>query len=257
MLIVRITNEFEMKGFLELLLLVFYMVISNFMLSCSNSGKPEIEKQQSEVVNYIPQLGISVVDNRLVWSKHDSLPVPFANIDGSLVISVDEWENRRNVLLKMLEEYVYGTRPRFAISNVEELSEYVDTCVSDNAITYTARIYYDDSRYFNVRITRPGEEGRYPVIMRYESNEDFRFPIETECIKNKRYVIVALNHLTVAPDVGTVSEEYMNETKVVMAWAYAASLIVDYLETLGFTNCTKITIAGMSRTGKSAVCAGI
>ena len=59
----------------------------------------------------------------------------------------------------------------------------------------------------------------YEVITRYESNEYFRFPIEEECINDSKYVIVALNNLTVAPDEDEITSEYMYETKAIMAWA--------------------------------------
>ncbi|MCG6190634.1 hypothetical protein K5G00_24630 [Maribellus maritimus] len=187
----------------------------------------------------------------------DSLPSPFAKNDGTLIKKTDEWEARRNFLLKLMEEYVYGARPKMKLDSVITAAEYRDIQVAGNAITYSARLYYGNSRCFTIRLTRPEEKGNYPVIIRYESNESFRFPIESKCIGSNKYIIVALNHLTVAPDNGEVTEKYMNETKVLMAWAYAASLTVDYLETLDCVDSANITIAGMSRTGKAAICAGV
>jgi len=233
--------------------LFLFVFVSSIFISCS----PKKNKSFNKTVNYVTQPGISFNDGKLIWEYENLLPSPFVNNDGSLLSTTDEWEARRDLLLKMLEKYVYGPRPDLKIDSVEMSAEYWDTQISENAVTYTAKIYYGDSRYFNIRVTRPEDDGNYPVIIRYESDESFRFPIEAECISNNKYVIVALNNLTVAPDNELVTNKFMNETKVLMAWAYAASLTVDYLETLDFVDCTKVTIAGMSRTGKAAICAGI
>ncbi|MEZ5106903.1 MAG: hypothetical protein R2757_20530 [Draconibacterium sp.] len=207
--------------------------------------------------DYVVQPGISMENSRVIWNVNDSLPSPYANSDGTLVKTTDEWEARRALLLKMLEDYVYGPKPVLKLDSVSTSAEYQDTLVSENAITYFARLYYGNSRYFTIRVTRPEEKKNYPVIIRYENNDSFRFPIEPEYIGNSKYVIVALNFLTVAPDNGEVTERYMYETKVLMAWAYAASLTVDYLESLDYVDSANIIIAGMSRTGKAAICAGI
>lgn len=230
-------------------------VLALLFCSCTHNEGEKVEKV--EVENYIPQPGMSVTDNELVWTNSNTLPSPFANSDGSLISTPEQWEVRRDHIQKMLEEYVYGSRPTLKINKVEISAEYPDAAVSVNAISYHAKIFYDNSRYFNIRVTRPRDEGNYPVIIRYEDNENFRFPIEKKGIDDKRYVIVALNHLSVAPDNGVVTNKQMHETKVLMAWAYAASLTVDYLETLQFTDCSRIAITGMSRTGKSAICAGV
>ena len=233
---------------------VFLLVCMPFIFICCNS---KTDKNFEEVGNYVPQPGVSIEKGRVIWNLRDSIPSPFAKNDGTLIKTTDEWEARRKLLLKMLEDFVFGPRPGMKLDSVKTSGEYQDTQVAENAITYSARLYYGNSRYFTIRVTRPGEKENYPVIIRYESNENFRFPIESECIGNNKYVIVALNPLTVAPDNGEVTEEYMHETKVLMAWAYAASLTVDYLETRDYVDCTNITIAGMSRTGKAAICAGV
>ena len=234
-------------------LLLLLACIPSIIICCT----PKTNKNFEDVVHYIPQPGISTEKGRIIWSLQDSLPDPFAKNDGTLIKTTDEWEARRNFLLKMLEDYVYGSRPELKLDSVKLSAEYRDTQVAENAITYSARLYYGNSRYFTIRVTRPGKKGNYPVIIRYESNESFRFPIESKCIGNNKYVIVALNPLTVAPDNSEVTEKYMFETKVLMAWAYAASLTVDYLETIDYVDCSNITIAGMSRTGKAAICAGL
>lgn len=235
----------------KIILLILYVLLI-ILINCSNNNPGNIEEQQ-----YIPQPGMSVRDDRVVWTKKDDIPSPFLHDDGSVVNSPVEWETCRELIKKILEEYVYGPRPTLPIEHIETGKEYPDYFVSANAITYHAKIFYDNSRCFNIRVTRPSGNGRYPVIIRYENNEDFRFPIEKECIDNNRYVIVALNHLSVAPEEEQILENQMHESKVLMSWAYAASLTVDYLEMLDFADCSKIAVAGMSRTGKSAICAAV
>ncbi len=240
----------------------FAIIIYCFFNNGNEIIPDEVGKETDTIVagpvsEYIPQSGLTMKDNTLVWSNKDNLPSPFVNSDGSVITTTEEWEARREVLLGMLEYYVHGARPDFEINRVEVSNEYKDAQVSSNAITYEARIFYDENRFFNIRVTRPKEEGKYPIIMRYESNESYRFPIEKDCIGDGKYIIVALNNLSVAPDKGEITSKYMHETKAIMAWGYAASLTVDYLETLNFVDITNIAIAGMSRTGKAAICAGI
>ena len=233
---------------------VFLMAcIPLFFICCTSNTNKDAEKEG----NYVLQPGISIEKERVTWNLKNSIPSPFAKDDGTLINTTEEWEARRNFLLKMLEDYVYGPKPGLKLDSVKTSEEYWDTQVAENAITYSARLYYGNSRNFTIRVTRPEKKGKYPVIIRYENNESFRFPIESECISNNKYVIVALNPFTVAPDNGEVTQEYMYETKVLMAWAYAASLTVDYLETLDYVDSTNIAIAGMSRTGKAAICAGV
>lgn len=222
-------------------------------ICCSLNTNKNFEK----VGNYVSQPGISIENERVTWNLKDSIPSPFAKNNGTLINSTEEWKARRNFLLKMLEDYVYGPKPELKLDSVKASEEYWDTQVAENALTYSARLFYGNARYFTIRVTRPEKKGNYPVIIRYENNERFRFPIESESISNNKYVIVALNSFTVAPDNGEVTKKYMYETKVLMAWACAASLTVDYLETLDFVDCTNIAIAGMSRTGKAAICAGV
>jgi len=239
--------------FLSVLLL--YSVVVGFIIDNNDEMKREVEQK---ITNYIPQPGITLIKGKLVWEHDNLLPSPYAYINGTKVTTIGEWEVRRDTLLRMMEEYIYGLRPNLEIDRVEvTIPDYQDKLVSDNAISFNAQIYYDNLRSFNIRVTRPREKGNYPVIMRYESNENFRFPIEEDGIVNRKYIFVALNHLSVSPDNDEVSKEYMRETKVLMAWAYAASLTVNYLETLDFVDLTNITIAGMSRTGKAAICAGV
>ncbi|MEZ4969709.1 MAG: hypothetical protein R2814_08660 [Flavobacteriaceae bacterium] len=241
--------------FIFLSVLFLIGVVIGFTTGANDKKERELEK---EIINYIPQPGISLVNGKLVWEHDHSLPNPYAYNDGSIIATTGKWEVRRDTLLRMMEEYVYGLRPDLKIDRVEiTIPDYHDKLVSDNAISFHAQVYYDLLRSFNIRVTRPRKKGNYPVIIRYESNEDFRFPIEEDCIGNNKYIIVALNHMSVSPDNDEVTNDHMYETKVLMAWAYAASLTVDYLETLDFVDATNITITGMSRTGKAAICAGV
>jgi len=186
----------------------------------------------------------------------DFLPSPFVNADGSIITTAEEWEMRRGHIKNMLEHYIYGPRPSYRLNRVEKGDEYPDTRVSENALTFFARLYYDQTRYFSIRVTRPAGLCSLPVIIRYESQDTIRFPIEAECISSGKYIIIAINNLTAAPDNRRIEEPYMYEAKAIMAWACAASLTVDYIETQSFADCRNIAIAGMSRTGKAALCAG-
>lgn len=188
---------------------------------------------------------------------YSKLPSPFRMADGSTVSNMTQWNQQREYIKQMLCYYVYGPRPNYSVKKVVKVSQTTDYSVSSNAQTTVYKVYYDTNRFFRVRITRPTKQKVYPVIMRYESNMDYRFCIENSVISNEKYVIVAINNLDAYNDSGapTQSQSQMYEYKAIMAWAYQATLTMDFLSTLDFIDMSRIAITGHSRTGKAALCA--
>lgn len=170
-------------------------------------------------------------------------------------VTSPEWEAYREQVKALLCKYVYGDRPTFSLVRSELVSSGPDTAVSATAVTQWYRLYYDDSRYFTIRLTYPENQSNLSVIMRYESVHTWRFPIESSAVGSDRYAIVAIDHMSVFPDVGTPGSDTMHEYKAIMAWAYAATLTIDFLQQQPFINCENIALTGHSRTGKAVLCA--
>lgn len=146
----------------DIIILLIFCWILMILFNCSIDN---FAKQ-----HYIPQPGMNIKYNKVIWTKKNDIPSPFLNSDGSIIDTSLKWETRRELIKKILEEYVYDPRPTLHIKHVEAGREYPDYLVSTNAITYHAKIFYDNSRWFNVRITRPSQYGCYPVIIRYEDS---------------------------------------------------------------------------------------
>ncbi|MEI6579523.1 MAG: hypothetical protein WCN92_08700, partial [Eubacteriales bacterium] len=187
------------------------------------------------------------------------LPDPFKKPDGRRVKNLAEWNQQRDYIKQALCFYVYGNRPDFSIHHV-----LVDSQMDEGAYGKTTvyKIFYGDgSRYFRVRVTKPAADNgtkQYPVIMRYEDNMSWRFPIEETLLTQDKYVIVAINHTDASPNnQNEYNANHMQEAeaKAIMAWGYEATLTMDYLNTLPFIDMNKIALTGHSRTGKAVICA--
>ncbi|MDR1630085.1 MAG: hypothetical protein LBS36_07740 [Oscillospiraceae bacterium] len=233
----------SIKRFFSYLLSLLCMLFSG----CSSS--PAILSENGEVISFKPYSKLTA------FSK--TLPDPFLKPDGTRVANMEEWERQREYIQKALCFYVYGERPDFSVSHVETESESDER---DYGKTAVYRIFYDDVRYFHIRVTRPAVIGDapYPVIMRYESDMDYRFPIEEPLLSAGRYVIVAIDHLDAAPDNQdeyTAGHMQESEAKAIMAWGYQATLTIDFLASLPYIDAEKIALTGHSRTGKAAICA--
>lgn len=188
------------------------------------------------------------------------LPDPF-RLPGSCrrVRTLEEWNRQRDYIKQALCFYVYGSRPAFTVHHVQ-----VDSQMDEGTYGKTTvyKLFYGDgSRYFRVRVTKPAAdtgEKKYPVIMRYEDNMDYRFPIEKDLLTQDQYVIVAINHTDASPNnQNEYNANHMQESeaKAIMAWAYEATLTMDYLSTLPFIDMDKIALTGHSRTAKAVICA--
>ena len=187
------------------------------------------------------------------------LPDPFKKPDGGRVRNLAEWNRQRDYIKQALCFYVYGSRPAFTIHHVLADSQSDEGTYGKTTVY---KIFYGDgSRYFRVRITKPAADNGgkiYPVIMRYEDNMGWRFPIEQELLTQDKYVIVAINHTDASPNnQNEYNANHMRESeaKAIMAWAYEATLTIDYLAALPFIDMSRIALTGHSRTAKAVICA--
>ncbi len=187
------------------------------------------------------------------------IPDLLKNDRGEKIKTVEAWEDQKDTVAALLQEYVYGVRPEYNFDHAEKENEFTDSSVSSNAITQIWKIFYEGGsykgRFFTLRLTYPSKSGSYPVIMRYENLINFRFPIEKEAVESEKYCIAAIDYMDMFPDESQPDESAMLETKAIMAWACGASLAMDFLETQSIADTSKVLITGHSRTGKAALCA--
>lgn len=187
------------------------------------------------------------------------LPDPFRKPDGGRVRNLEEWNIQREYIKQALCFYVYGPRPDFEVHHTQIIAQNDEGSYGKTTVY---KIFYGDgSRFFRVRVTKPAADdgtAAYPVIMRYEDNMAWRFPIEEALLTQNRYVIVAVNHTDASPNNRSeYNANHMKETeaKAVMAWAVEATLTMDVLAAMPFIDMGRIALTGHSRTAKAVICA--
>jgi hypothetical protein len=221
----------------------------------------------------------------------DDLPVniglqdPFMKDDRSRITSLDEWPGQREYLKKMLTYYMYGETPpipeQILIEPITSRTLYNDSIIEETFFILIER--NDKQTKFKTGIRRPNRNGNFPVIIKNDSfifdlsevvNEGTRSrykelkrdEIEEYVAKEacrRGYVICKFNRDEVAADnkdsrstgVFTLYDDYIWGT--ITAWAWAYSIIIDYLEKQSYVDPEKIAATGHSRGGKTALCAGV
>ncbi|MBE6694966.1 MAG: hypothetical protein E7587_00785 [Ruminococcaceae bacterium] len=188
-------------------------------------------------------------------------------------VTKENWEERRKELVECLSENLYGYTP-------EAPSEVRATCTGiDRWYTFggkaTAESYdisFDTPTgefTFPIRVVIPKNAEKPPVILHLNFKAEFPVPVE-EIIDNG-FALVQVRHHLITPDdnhpedyfasfhsglgekyIGNRTREDTEWGKVGM-WAYAASRVMDYLQTRTDINRDRIAIAGHSRLGKTAL----
>ncbi len=219
------------------------------------------------------------------FTKHPTLPNPLKA--GNKVVSSAAWEDQREYLKKLLTDYQYGEVPHHADIDQLEVepiaSEYIlDSAALQQKLSFTVT-KNGKSFSFRVGVVVPQREGTFPVIIK---NDAFLFDLEdiedpdrreryrkigrdailefsvNEAIK-RGYVLCKFIRTDVAADhkdnrntgVFPLYPEYSWGT--IAAWAWAKSVIIDWLEEQPYADTDKIAVTGHSRGGKTALCAGI
>ena len=201
-----------------------------------------------------------------------NLPDLLTMNDGRAV-TAENWEERRQELIDCLSKNLYGYAPP---APKEVRAEFTG---ADNWLAFGGKakgefwkLSFDTPGgefSFPIRVSIPKDVEKPPVVV-YMFLSD-RYPVPAEEILDNGFALVQMYYHDVEHDVnkpedyfggfkGGLGEKFFGgrqrektEPGKVTLWAYAASRVMDYLQTRDDINKERIAIAGHSRLGKTAL----
>lgn len=187
---------------------------------------------------------------------------------GKLLMSSDEWKDRRNEIKEILLDNLWGRKPDWH----ENVTGYIlDSEYTPEKKGISSRIRLDvmtDSGEFSFEfdLIKPINRTNVPVFVHIAfAPEDNNDDDVTEYLMEKGYALAKVFYRDIVNDlqpdkengVGGLPQRFdSNSWGKVHMWAWSASRIVDYLETLNDIDKSRIAVIGHSRLGKAALCAG-
>lgn len=243
-----------MKG---ILLALAFLLVCVFMLSAQNTA----HQAGSETILY------------------PNLPDPQMTEAGEKVLDVLIWENtRRGEILTVFTQEVYGRSPK--AGEFRSTSTVLSTTPIANGTAVRKMVQISVSgpngtHSFEVPVYLPKKEDKeVPVFILINhrnpiydtSSTSGFFPLDS-VILPRGYGAAVINDVDVADDIwkeskyreGIIDKFDLagpNDWKTIGAWSFAASRILDYLETDPDVNASQIAVIGHSRGGKASLWAG-
>lgn len=188
-------------------------------------------------------------------------------------VTAENWEARRAELLDCLQKNLYGYTPpapkevravhtgseRWLTFGGKAKSELYDICFDTPGGEFS----------FPIKVTIPTKVEKPPVVVYLSFGS--RYPLPIEEIVDNGFALVEMYYHLVEHDanhpedyfghfIGGLGEKFFGgrqrertECGKVGLWAYAASRIMDYLQTRDDINKERIAVAGHSRLGKTAL----
>jgi pimeloyl-ACP methyl ester carboxylesterase len=177
----------------------------------------------------------------------DDLPDPLQCFDGRAVKSADDWPARRAEILDLYQKYDLGKfPPKPKLDHITVLSQTQGNGYFIRAV----RLEFgpDDKGIMHVTLTVPDGDGPFPVLISpgYGWSSALRRGYISAAFAANDFQDDAAGLKTIYPDYdfGALTRR-----------AWAAQMVVDYLESLPQVNAQQIAIFGYSRDGKMAAIA--
>ncbi len=191
----------------------------------------------------------------------------------------ENWSERRNEILKLFKENVYGEIPQFTFDKIFTLQ--IQEHILKNNIVFEKHLLCfekdDISMSFSYEIYRDENlKKSSPVIIMidpFSNNEKLKhnakrmsefFPFDI--ITKQGYIAIKLNVGEICKDCNVLCNDGImrflnkkNNVGVIGIWAYLTSCFIDTLfEKKEMFDCDKIAVCGFSRAGKTALwCAAL
>ena len=211
------------------------------------------------------------------------IPELLRSISGEKIDSKEKWENfRRPEIINLFEQYVYGVRP---VERPRDLQFQTVTTIRDfceKGIQFeTIQICFQGYSFSVYAYYPQGAKEKIPAFVYImheaeqkkcdlEKNIDCDYVDIREIIR-RGYAVFIVPTSGIAPDwdhkanykqgifpVFTPDENDRkpNSWATISAWAWGASRVMDYIETDERVNAKRVTVAGHSRGGKTALWCG-
>lgn len=189
------------------------------------------------------------------------LPDPLVFRNGDRITTAAQWPARREEMRALLLEHEYGRVPP-APGNVRLDAELERGARFDGAAEFRAvRIAFgpDHGLSTTVHWYHPaGATGPTPVILRFGLGGE-----HAPAALARGYAFVCFEQTSLDPDTEGYDEAGPAQTAYpdhdwgsLAVWAWCASRVMDYIETIPDIDAAKAVITGHSRTGKAALLAG-
>lgn len=191
----------------------------------------------------------------------EKLPDPFLFLDGARVQTEEDWARRRAEIKDLVLSIQYGHLPP-APGNVKCGMVFSKRKMNDGVTRREKHMLLmgpDHAIRAQVNLYFPAEiEAPCPVIL----NLGWDCPITKE-VNERGYIFAGFGQDAFdrseegKPAPGALEQAYPDmEISTLAAWAWGASRMLDYLESLPEADASKVIITGHSRCGKAALLAG-
>ncbi len=192
-----------------------------------------------------------------------ALPELLTMADGRAVRTPDDWRARRAEMLDLLSREEYGYTPA-APQKVTGTVEKSDRAFAGKATQSTVRVSFDTPNgpfSFPFTLVTPAAAAKAPVFVFINFRPDVpdRY-LPMEEIIDHGFAVAAIYYQDVtadSDDFNGLAEMYPRDEKTgwgkIGMWAFAASRVLDYLETRDDIDASRACVNGHSRLGKTAL----
>jgi len=211
-------------------------------------------------------------------SLYPKLPNPLITEAGQKVRNISTWENtRRDEILNIFTDSVYGRAPRAGeyISSSSVVSSV--SIANGTAVQKLVQISIEgpnETHTFLAPVYLPNSEEKVPVFVLinhrtpiYGSSSTIGFFPLDSIILPRGYGAAVINDVDVADDnwrdmkykegiIDAFNLNGRNDWKTIAAWSFAASRLIDYLETDPDVDASRLAVIGHSRGGKASLWTG-
>jgi hypothetical protein len=191
------------------------------------------------------------------------LPDLFLFADGTPVITVDDWQQRRKEIRNIIVGIEYGGMPPVPECTEYEILHTASVVALPGTRFISVRVITDKSFSFIMTMLIPPGDGPFPVVLngdgcwKYASDE-----VNAEIIR-RGYIFAQFNRVEIVPDADSTERNtglYQvypeGNYGALSGWAWGYHRCVDVLEKMSIVDVAKIGIAGHSRGGKAVLLAG-
>lgn len=197
------------------------------------------------------------VDDLPGSTNNPNLPDPFTKIDGEGITTVSEWRCRRQEILRMAEEQIYGVKP--------PRPDSVTGTVSDNSITVDVSHQGNNTSFSAGVQLPPGGSPPYPAIIGLGGG--FFLGLDANIVMGEGVAIIEYDPYAVGSEMASRANKQGafydiygsdSETGLLVAWSWGVSRIIDVIEDSGgdLFMVDGLGVTGCSRFGKGAFTIG-
>jgi pimeloyl-ACP methyl ester carboxylesterase len=189
-----------------------------------------------------------------VLPRHNGLPDPFTFFDGRTVKTPREWNARRDEILDLFQKYAWGSIPPHPALAHADVQEIQNTGSGYRSQVVVLHVGPDGRGIMHVNLVIPDGAGPFPVLM--GPGLIGGFVNSAPAILRRGYITASYAGNDSNDDSRALAALYPQfDFGTIPRRAWAASTVLDYLQTLREADMRRVAIFGYSRDGKQAAIA--